>query len=134
MTEAFSTGARTTWVEPGSRYLKKQARDSSRFQIDIPLMAKTEYRIVSGEESEIHDEPHIEGRRLTVRFVHDRVEGRGLDPGTVADRHDLDVADVYRALAYYHDHPEEMSKVERRRREMIEQHEDELVGPEDVES
>ncbi|WP_181691414.1 DUF433 domain-containing protein [Natronomonas sp. LN261] len=97
-------------------------------------MSKTEYRIVSGEESEIHDEPHIEGRRLTVRFVHDRVEGRGLDPGTVADRHDLDVADVYQALAYYHDHPEEMSKVERRRREAIEQHEDELVDPEDVES
>ena len=96
-------------------------------------MSKTEYRIVSGEESEIHDEPHIEGRRLTVRFVHDRVEGRGLDPGTVADRHDLDVADVYQALAYYHDHPEEMSKVERGRRETIEQHEDELVGPEDVE-
>jgi uncharacterized protein (DUF433 family) len=66
-------------------------------------MSKTEYRIVSGEESEIHDEPHIEGRRLTVRFVHDRVEGRGLEPGTVADRHDLDVADVYQALAYYHD-------------------------------
>jgi uncharacterized protein (DUF433 family) len=97
-------------------------------------MSKTEYRIVSGEESEIHDEPHIEGRRLTVRFVHDRVEGRGLEPGTVADRHDLDVADVYQALAYYHDHPKEMSKVERRRREAIEQHEDELVDPEDVES
>ena len=97
-------------------------------------MAKTEYRIVSGEESGIHDEPHIEGRRLTVRFVHGRVEGRGLDPGTVADRHDLDVADVYQALAYYHDHPEEMSKVERRRRETIEQHEDKLVGPDDIES
>ena len=97
-------------------------------------MSKTEYRIVSGEESELHDEPHIEGRRLTVRFVHDRVEGRGLDPGTVADRHDLDVADVYQALAYYHDHPEEMSDVDRRRRETIEQHEDELVAPEDVES
>lgn len=95
-------------------------------------MAKAEYRIVSGEESEIHDEPHIEGRRLTVRTVHDRVEGRGLDPQTVADRHEVDVADVYQALAYYHDNPEEMSAVERRRRETIEQHDDDLVGPEDV--
>ncbi|CCQ38018.1 DUF433 domain protein [Natronomonas moolapensis 8.8.11] len=95
-------------------------------------MSKSECRIVSGEESEIHDEPHIGGRRLTVRFVHDRIEGRGLDPGTVADRHDLDVADVYQALAYYHDHPDEMSEAERRRRETIGQHEDELVGPGDV--
>lgn len=96
-------------------------------------MAKTEYRIVPGEDSEIHDEPHVEGRRITVRFVHERVEGRGLEPRTVADRHDLDVADVYQALAYYHDHPEEMAAVERRREEAIERHEADLVGPGDVE-
>jgi len=68
-----------------------------------------------------------------VRTIHARVEGRGLEPQTVADRHDLDVADVYQALAYYHDNPEEMSEVERRRRETIQQRDDELVGPEDVE-
>jgi uncharacterized protein (DUF433 family) len=95
-------------------------------------MAKAEYRIVSGDESEIHDEPHIEGSRITVRTVHARVEERGLDPGTVADRHGLDIADVYRALAYYHDHPEEMSRVDRDRRATIEEHDDDLVGPKDV--
>jgi len=96
-------------------------------------MSKTQYRIVSGADSEIHDEPHLEGRRITVRTIHARVEGRGLEPQTVADRHDLDVADVYQALAYYHDNPEEMREVERRRRETIQQRDDELVGPEDVE-
>ena len=96
-------------------------------------MSTTTYRIVSGEKSELHDEPHIAGRRLTVRFVHDRGEGHGLDPGTVAEQHELDVADVYHALAYYHDHPEEMAAVARRRRETIKQHDDELVAPDDVE-
>ena len=38
-------------------------------------MSETEYRIVSDEDSEIHDEPHIEGRRLTVRTIHARVDG-----------------------------------------------------------
>ena len=61
-------------------------------------MPKREYRIVSGENSEIHDEPHIEGRRLTVRTIHARVDGHGLEPQTVADRHEVDVADVYQAL------------------------------------
>ena len=28
------------------------------------------YSIVPGEESEIHDEPHIEGSRITVRYVY----------------------------------------------------------------
>jgi uncharacterized protein (DUF433 family) len=63
---------------------------------------------------ELHDEPHIEGSRITVRWIHARVHERGLRPETVADRHNLDIADVYHALAYYHDHPEEMLEVEQR--------------------
>lgn len=96
-------------------------------------MSKTEYRIVSGEDSEIHDEPHIEGRRLTVRTIHARVDGRGLSPQTVAEQHAVDIAEVYQALAYYHDNPEEMADVERRRQATIETHDDDLVGSEDVE-
>jgi uncharacterized protein (DUF433 family) len=81
---------------------------------------------------ELHDEPHLEGRRTTVRFVKTQVEDRGLDPRTVADRHDLDVADVYRALTYYHDNPEEMRAVERRREAAVEDHEHLTTDPDDV--
>lgn len=79
-------------------------------------MATQRYRIVSGEESEIHNEPHIEGSRITVRDVHARVELRNLSPERVAERYNLDIADVYEALAYYHSNPEEMEKVEERHR------------------
>jgi len=81
---------------------------------------------------ELHDEPHLEDRRITVRFVKDQVEDRGLAPRTVADRHDLDVADVYRALTYYHDNPEEMRTVERRRQAAIDDHEHLTTDPDDV--
>jgi uncharacterized protein (DUF433 family) len=77
-------------------------------------MATQQYRIVSAEDSEIHDEPHIEGSRVTVRDVHTRVEQRGLSPERVAERYNLDIADVYEALAYYHSNPEEMRRVEKR--------------------
>lgn len=77
-------------------------------------MATQEYRIVSGETSEIHNEPHIEGSRVTVRDVYARVEQRGLRPERVAERYNLDIADIYEALAYYHNNPEEMQKVEKR--------------------
>jgi len=80
-------------------------------------MSKHASRVVSGGDSDVHDEPHVAGRRVTVHLVHAAVEERGLDPETVADRFDLAVADVYHALAYYHDHPEEMRAVERRREE-----------------
>jgi uncharacterized protein (DUF433 family) len=95
-------------------------------------MAAQAYRIVSGEDSTLHDEPHIEGRRITVQFIHERVERRGLSPQTVADHHDLTLGDVYRALAYYHDNPEEMRRVERRRRRAVADNAHLTTDPEDV--
>ena len=93
-------------------------------------MSQVARRIVQ----EVHDEPHLEGRRITVRFVKEQVEDRELDPRTVADRHDLDVADVYRALTYYHDHPEEMRNLERARQSAIEEHEHLTSDPDDLRS
>ena len=83
-------------------------------------MAVTRHRIVSGDDSEIHDEPHIEGSRVTVLHIHERVENRGLRPETVDERLNLDLADVYDALAYYHRNPEEMQAVEERRQTVAE--------------
>ncbi|MFB6283175.1 MAG: DUF433 domain-containing protein [Halobacteria archaeon] len=62
-------------------------------------------------------EPHIKGRRISVRQIHSLVEERDIQPETVVDRYDLDVANVYHALAYYHDNPREMNEVEKKRAE-----------------
>jgi uncharacterized protein (DUF433 family) len=82
---------------------------------------------------ELLDEPHITGRRISVRQVYALVEKRDIDPETVADRYDLDVADVYHALAYYHDHPREMSDIETEREETIESFRKSIDRPEGVE-
>lgn len=96
-------------------------------------MPEQAYRIIAAEESDLHDEPHIEGRRITVRFVHERVENGGLTPAMLADRHGLDLSDVYHALAYYHDHPAEMRHVEQRRRRTIEENREQATtGPDDL--
>lgn len=76
-------------------------------------------------------EPRIRGRRISVLYIYDRVEGRGLEPRTVADRHDLDVADVYHGLAYYHDNPDEMRTVRQRREEIIEESRETALTSED---
>ena len=91
-------------------------------------MSQVTRRIVQ----ELHDEPHLEGRRITVQFIKEQIEERELDPRTVADRHDLDVADVYRALTYYHDNPEEMRTVERRRQSAIGEHDHLTTDLDDV--
>jgi hypothetical protein len=61
------------------------------------------------------------------------VKERDVDPETVADRYDLDVADVYHALAYYHDHPREMSDIEAEREAAFEEFRDSIERPDGVE-
>jgi len=89
----------------------------------------------SGVQRVAHDllgEPHIRGRRVSVRQVAALVEERETSPEAVADRFDLDVADVYHALAYYHDHPGEMAAVERERKDEISAFSEEIDRPDGV--
>ena len=82
-------------------------------------MAQRSARILRTDDV-MGGEPRIDGRRITVRQIAEWVEDQGLSAQAVADRYDLDVADVYRALTYYHEHPDEMAAV-RRQRERLEQ-------------
>lgn len=81
---------------------------------------------------DLMDEPHIAGRRVSVRQLYLLVEERGVDPETVADRFDLDVADVYHALAYYPDHPREMSAVEAGRDAAFEDFRESIERPDGI--
>ena len=98
------------------------------------MMSQKVARIVSAEESDIHDEPHVKGSRITVKYIYDRVVGRGLKPETVADRHDLPAARVYEAVAYYYNNPEEMRRVEERHEKAVEEAERKTtISPKDEE-
>lgn len=77
-------------------------------------------------------EPHIRDRRVSVRQVSLLVEEHGESPQAVADRYDLDVADVYHALAYYHDHPSEMNEVMTERGEAIDAVRESIDRPDGV--
>lgn len=92
-------------------------------------MAERDSRRVAHD---IMDEPHIAGRRVSVRQVSTLVEMRDQDPKAVAARFDLDVAAVYHALAYYHDHPREMSTVVTDREDAIAAFSESIDRPEGV--
>ncbi len=93
-------------------------------------MAERETRRIAHD---LMSEPHIAGHRVSVRQVYALVEERDIDPETVADRYDLDVADVYHALAYYHDHPREMSGIETEREDAMETFRESIDRPDGVE-
>ena len=71
----------------------------------------------SGVAENLLDEPHVEGRRISVLQLRDRVEEVGDTPQFVANDYDLDLAAVYQALAYYHTHVEKMERVRTARKE-----------------
>lgn len=96
-------------------------------------MAQRAARVVRDEDV-MDGEPRVQGTRVTVLHLYEQVEGRGLDPRTVADRHDLDVADVYRALAYYHEHPREMQEIRERRDRVVDAARERAITADDVET
>lgn len=86
--------------------------------------------IVSTEDT-LGGEPRIEGRRIGVLHVVNRILDGDEAPETVAADFDLDLADVYRALTYYYDHPDEMREWRRRKREAMQQARDDQPDPEE---
>lgn len=85
-----------------------------------------------GVVTEIEDEPHIEGRRLTVRRLGALAEKRGLSPETIAERFELTFAEVHNALAFYYEHADLMDELEAARRSRIETSREQSLDPEDV--
>ena len=81
-------------------------------------MAQQAARIVQTEDV-LHGEPRIEGRRLSVRRLKSLVEDHDRSAEEVATTYDLDIADVYAALMYYHEHREEMVERERERDDIV---------------
>jgi uncharacterized protein (DUF433 family) len=63
--------------------------------------------------------PRIAGHRITVQNIAIWHERLGLSADEIATEYDLSLADVYAALAYYHDHREEIDRSIREDEEFI---------------
>lgn len=55
--------------------------------------------------------PHIAGRRITVQNIAIWHERLGISADEIAAEHDLTLADIHAALAYYFDHRQELDRV-----------------------
>lgn len=72
-------------------------------------------------EGVLGGQPRIEERRISVVQLVEWVNEEGMAPETVATEFDLELATIYRALAYYYEHIEEMSEYRERRRSRIDE-------------
>lgn len=64
-------------------------------------------------EDVLGGEPRIDGTRVGVLHVYELVVQGNHAPADVADQLDLSLGEIYSALAYYHEHPDEMREVRR---------------------
>lgn len=82
---------------------------------DVEVPDPEHPRIVADET--FAGEPRTEGRRISVLDVYDGVRGENgeLRPEEFAETFELDLADVYAALAYYHAHEDVMDRFRRAR-------------------
>lgn len=74
-------------------------------------------------------DPRIEGTRIGVLHVHELVAEGNHAPVDVADQLDISLGEVYSALAYYHEHPEEMRELRATQEEANETLRDESLSP-----
>ena len=63
-------------------------------------------------------EPRLEGTRVSVFDIYELVIDGENSPADVADQLDRSLGEVYTALAYYHEHPDEMRQLRREREEL----------------
>ena len=72
-------------------------------------------------EGVLGGQPRIADRRISVIQIVEWIQQEGMEPETVAAEFDLELASIYRALAYYYENVEELSTYreqrESRRRE-----------------
>jgi len=62
-------------------------------------------------EGTLGGDPRIEGTRIGVLHVYELVAQGEHPPVDVADQLGISLGDVYSALAYYHEHPDEIRAV-----------------------
>ena len=69
-------------------------------------------------EGVLGGEPRLDGRRVSVLQVAERIVTHGQEPERVADQLGISMGEVHHALAYYYDHPDEMNEVRGRHEEL----------------
>ncbi len=84
-------------------------------------------------EGVLGGQPRIAERRISVVQIVEWVQEEGMDAETVVAEFDLELASIYRALAYYYENVEELSTYREQRESRRRESRAEQPTPETVE-
>jgi uncharacterized protein (DUF433 family) len=74
------------------------------------MNSNTAFRHIVSTPGVCGGKPRIEGHRITVQNIVIWHEQMGYSVDEIASMYDLSLAEIYSALAYYHDHREEINQ------------------------
>lgn len=74
------------------------------------MSPETTFRHIVSTPGVCGGKPRIDGRRITVQSIVIWHEQMGYSVDEIATLYDLTLSEIYSALAYYHDHREEIDK------------------------
>ena len=80
-------------------------------------------------EGVLSGDPRIEGTRVGVLHVYELVVEGDCSPADAADQLGVSLAEVYTALAYYHENPDTLREVRRRHTEAEERLAEKALAP-----
>lgn len=84
---------------------------------------------ITRDEDILGGEPRIEGTRVGVRHVVEKVVEGGYTPAYVSDQLGVSLSEVYEALSYYYENTEEICEARRKNAEAFEDVSDESLKP-----
>jgi uncharacterized protein (DUF433 family) len=87
---------------------------------------------ITRDEGVLGGEPRIEGTRVGVRHVAEKVIEGGLTPAYVSDQLDISLSEVYEALSYYYENTQEIREARRKNAEGFEDASDESLKPKET--
>ena len=87
---------------------------------------------ITRDKDVLGSEPRIEGTRVGVRHIAEKVIEGGYTPAYVSDQLDVSLSEVYEALSYYYENTEEIREVRRENTEAFEDASDESLKPKET--
>jgi uncharacterized protein (DUF433 family) len=86
------------------------AESGSLIDDEITMTTETDFQHIVSTPGVCGGKPRIEGHRITVQNIVLWHEQMGYSVDEIASMYDLSLAAIYSALAYYHDHREEIEQ------------------------
>lgn len=87
---------------------------------------------ITRDENVLGGEPRIDGTRVGVRHIAEKVIEGGYTPAYVSDQFGVSLSEVYEALSYYYDNTEEIREARRKNAEAFEDAKEESLKPKET--